>query len=413
MKKFISAMLAAGLAFTMAFGAAAECEESAEGAGAATEFTVLTDVAPGSWYYAEVSAMAASGVIDGYGDGSFRPERIVTVAEAVTMTARMTGAETGEADGYWCGVQMDNAYRSGWISEADAARTEMDKPVTRELACKIISAALALSYPAGTVLPFTDAGEVGPGYLSSVMAMYANGLIAGYEDGTLRPQDTLTRAQAAALLYRAAHLGAEAGEDFVTAEGYSAGQIIDYYCDVGLGAEYGGDEDVVIKWAVPIRYSISGNATDDDLERLSALVEALNAVPGFPGISPAGDSESANVRISFVNTEAMAAECGGAYNGYVTVNWNGKHEITSGVIYYNSEIAQELRNSVIVEELCQCLGLLTDTYDHPESVFYQYHTDADWPCALDWAIIELLYRSELVPGMDEGAVRGAAAAIVR
>ena len=65
--------------------------------------------------------MVAAGYIDGYEDGTFRPDRTVTVAEAVTMTARMTGAATGEADGYWGGLQMDNAYRSGWISEDDVA----------------------------------------------------------------------------------------------------------------------------------------------------------------------------------------------------------------------------------------------------------------------------------------------------
>ena len=66
-----------------------------------------------------------------------------------------------------------------------------------------------------------------------------------------------------------------------------------------------------------------------------------------------------------------------------------------------------------MEELCQSLGLLNDTYDYPESIFYQYHTETDWPTSLDWAIIELLYRTEIRPGMDESAVRTAAADIVR
>ena len=74
--------------------------------------------------------------------------------------------------------------------------------------------------------------------------------------------------------------------------------------------------------------------------------------------------------------------------------------------------AQDLRNAVIVEELCQGLGLLNDTYDYPESIFYQYHTDTSWPTTLDWALIQLLYRSEITPGMDESAVRAAAASLV-
>ena len=123
-------------------------------------------------------------------------------------------------------------------------------------------------------------------------------------------------------------------------------------------------------------------------------------------------AEAANLRISFVDAGTMLANTGSDFNGYVRVSWND-HNIYSGDIYYLSDLTQERRNGVIVEELCQALGLLTDTYDYPESIFHQYYTDADWPCPLDWAIIELLYRSEIRPGMDESAVRSAAADIVR
>ena len=115
-------------------------------------------------------------------------------------------------------------------------------PVTRELACKIIAAALGLGYPAGTVLPFSDADSVGDAYKGSVMALYASGLLDGYEDGTLRPQDTLTRAQAASLLYRAVHMGDGSGGGLITAAGYAPCEIINYFCDVALGAEYGETE---------------------------------------------------------------------------------------------------------------------------------------------------------------------------
>ena len=194
MKKILSGIIAGTLALTLSLGAHADAVN-------------LTDVTPGTWFYNEVSAMVAAGYIDGYEDGTFRPDQTVTVVEAVTMAARMTGAPTGEAEGYWGGLQMDNAYRSGWITEDDVPRGSYDGPVTRELACKIIAAALGLGYPAGTVLPFADSQSVGDEYIGSVMALYANGLLDGYEDNTLRPQATLTRAQAATLLYRAAGVG--------------------------------------------------------------------------------------------------------------------------------------------------------------------------------------------------------------
>ena len=398
MKKLFSGIVAASVVLTLAVSAYADAN--------------LTDVTPGSWFYNEVSEMVASGYIDGYEDGTFKPDRTVTIAEFVTMAARMAGAPTGEAEDYWGGLQMDHAYRSGWISESDVARGEYDVPVTRELACKIIAAALGLSYPAGTVLPFTDSDSIGNSYLSSVMALYANGLLDGYEDGTLRPQATLTRAQAATLLYRAVHSGDDPDDNYISAEGFTAAQITDYFCDVALEVEYGETDHTVIKWDRPIYYYISGAATETDLAQITALTDALNDITGFPGISAVDSAESANLIISFVDSAGMLSAAGDNFNGYVTVSWSNSN-ITSGSIYYSTDISQELRSAVIVEELCQSLGLLNDTYDYPESIFYQYHTETDWPTSLDWAIIELLYRTEIRPGMDESAVRTAAADIVR
>lgn len=399
MKKIFSGIVAASVVLTLAVSAYADAN--------------LTDVTPGSWFYNEVSEMVASGYIDGYEDGTFKPDRTVTIAEFVTMAARMAGAPTGEAEDYWGGLQMDHAYRSGWISESDVARGEYDVPVTRELACKIIAAALGLGYPAGTVLEFTDSGDIGSDYLGSVMALYANGLLDGYEDNTLRPQATLTRAQAATLLYRASHIGDEPEETApaITAAGYTADQIINYFCDVALGAEYGDAGENVIKWVEPFTYYIEGESTDADLAQINALIEAINRVPGFPGMSEAGRVESADLTIHFVDADGIIAATGNSYNGYVNIWWSD-YCIENGDIYYRTDITQELRNAVIVEELCQSLGLLTDTYDHPESIFYQYHTDTAWPTTLDWAVIQLLYRSEITPGMDEEAVREAAAALV-
>ena len=402
MKKILSGLAALALVCALSAGAYADSS--------------LTDVTPGSWFYNEVSEMVAAGIIDGYEDGTFRPDRTVTVSEAVTMAARITGAPTGELDGFWAGVQMDHAYRSGWISESDVPRGSFNTAVTRELACKIIAAAFGIGYPAGTTLPFADAGSIGESYTGSVLSLYANGLLNGFEDGTLRPQDTLTRAQAATLLYRADRLASgepESENSVITAAGYSAQEVIDYFCEVALGSEYGDAEEVVIRWAQPVYYSISGPATDADLSLIGRLCDALNLIPGFPGIHEAQDEVSANLKIRFVSSEDMYSLTGDFFNGYVTVWYSGEYSIYDGEIYYLSTIDQESRNPVIVEELIQSLGLLTDSYDYPESIFYQYHTDTDWPTTLDWALVQLLYSDALRPGMYESAVRTAAAALVR
>lgn len=375
----------------------------------------FTDIQPGSWYYKEVIDMAADGIIDGYEDGSFRPERTVTVAEAVTMAARSVGAPTGELDGFWGGIQMDHAYRSGWISESDVTRSQYNEPVTRELACKIIASAFGIGYQANTVLPFTDAGSIKQSYTGSVLAMYSNGLIDGFEDGTFRPQSTLTRAQAAAMLYRANHIGETPDNDgYISASGYTADEIIDYFCSVALGAEEGEDFNHVIRWSSPTTCYVGGDYTSADIEKLDSLFASLNAVPGFPGIYRVDTETESTLQIYFVDNATMAGMFGGGYEGHVQINWyNASNEVYSGTIYISSELDRNTRDSVIVEETVQSLGLLKDTYDHPESIFYQYGSSVVWPCELDWAVINLLYSDAIRPGMTESDVKTAAASVVR
>ena len=159
MKKLLSAALAALLAVSAAATAAL-----AEGAQ-------LSDVPEGAWYAEEVNEMVAAGYISGYEDGSFRPDNEVSLAEFVTMTARCQGLETGEEYGHWAGVQMRNAYDSGWLTEEDAAWTEFNTPVTRELASRILGAALELETGDASALKFTDSAGVNSAYAPYVAAM--------------------------------------------------------------------------------------------------------------------------------------------------------------------------------------------------------------------------------------------------
>ena len=58
-----------------------------------TETVSFTDVpdSGGPWYAQSVRRLAQAGVIHGYGDGSFRPQKNVTRAEAVAMLNRFFG----------------------------------------------------------------------------------------------------------------------------------------------------------------------------------------------------------------------------------------------------------------------------------------------------------------------------------
>lgn len=157
----------------------------------------FSDVPEGRWYSDEIAAMSAAGYIDGYEDGTFRPEGEVSVPEFVTITARCLGLPTGAQDGRWAGVQLEYALENGWLD----AREQAEGAVSRQLAAKILVCALGLA-PDGEA-PFTDAGDILAPYAGYVAAAWGAELMEGFEDGSFRPEKALSRAEAAVLISRA------------------------------------------------------------------------------------------------------------------------------------------------------------------------------------------------------------------
>lgn len=100
------------------------------------------DVADDAWYNEYVSYLANLGVIEGYEDGTFRPEEAITRQEFATMLAQL-----GEV------------------------------------------------LPAGE-MPFTDVSAEEQWGIDYIYTTYANGWVEGYEDGTFRPDNWITRAEA-------------------------------------------------------------------------------------------------------------------------------------------------------------------------------------------------------------------------
>ena len=369
----------------------------------------FTDVPENSWYYREVNEMVDAGYLNGYPDGSFRGDDPVTLAEFLTILARVQGVPCGSQGGHWAGQQIDAALRLGWMSSGDLLVTGVDEYLPRQFAAKILVLALGVEDAPDTIrLPFGDVGQIDAAYYPYVEAAYAAGLFVGDTEGNFSPQGYIVRGAAAVLIYRAEHGGTTppAPGGTISHEGYTADQVKGHFSNCALGAEYGNGIRVVKKWTQPIYYTYSGTPLSGDTAYLERFMEALNGIYGFPGIYPAADGQSANLTIHFVRDEAEMY----ALTGYQNVNglasiWygTGTYEITRGRVVYTNDIDAGERRSVLIEELYQVMGILNDSYDYPESIIYQFYTDAQWPCTLDWAIMELLYHPDMRCGMNESA----------
>jgi len=193
-------------------------------------------------------------------------------------------------------------------------------------------------------------------------------------------------------------------------EGYQITEIYDYFCEVALSSEYfygDGNAAAIQKWAEPIYYSISGECTDQDLAVIENFAAEINRIYGFPGMYPANDEGSANLKLFFLEPEEfrLAAErVVAGEDSHGIANWhffNESNEIYACEIYHRTDIEQHVRNSVILEEFVNGFGLGNDTALRTDSIIYAYYSEPQSLSEMDWLLLRLLYHPDMKCGLEE------------
>lgn len=185
-------------------------------------------------------------------------------------------------------------------------------------------------------------------------------------------------------------------------------EALEYFREIAFGSEYGVADSRVRKWARPIMAAIHGEPTNEDMVTLQMVMDSLNTVPGFPGISLV--SEKANMDIHFVPLAGMDR----AVPGYVEGNWGfftvrfGKDGIVEATVAIAIDVTdQQARNHLLFEEVVQSTGLMKDSDRYDDSIFYGRWTTVQQPTALDWELVRMLYLPELTLGMGMEDAMGA------
>jgi len=189
---------------------------------------------------------------------------------------------------------------------------------------------------------------------------------------------------------------------------YTVQQIREYFEEVVLAVEYShgeGNAALVQKWTEPILYRFFGQPTEEDLTVLNSLFDRLNQIPGFPGIYEAAEGDTEQLRLSFLEPDIFrmsyssvidGEEASGATEFWYYIDTN---EIYSARIGYRTDIDQSIRNSVLVEEIINTLGI-SDTVLREDSVTYQYSDFNTELSDVDWILLNLLYDPAVPCGTD-------------
>lgn len=162
-----------------------------------------------TWAKASIEKMTAKGIINGYSDGTFKPEQSVTRAEMAKMIAVLLGLSADGksifedvADGEWFSGYVTAVAQSG-IVKGSGGRFMPSEYITRQDTAVMI--ARALEFNGKTVAAdtprFADNNLIAD-YATPYVGVLANMGVVNGSDGKFMPLSNITRAETAALLDR-------------------------------------------------------------------------------------------------------------------------------------------------------------------------------------------------------------------
>ncbi|MBB6635005.1 S-layer homology domain-containing protein [Cohnella thailandensis] len=114
--------------------------------------------------------------------------------------------------GHWAENEIKAAAEAGIVKGFEDGTFKPNKSVTRSEFLAMLASGLKLSGEEASLSGFSDAGEVGAWAAPALSQVVKAGILHGYSDGTLRPNEELNRAQLAALLSNALGQAAESNE---------------------------------------------------------------------------------------------------------------------------------------------------------------------------------------------------------
>jgi len=170
------------------------------------------DVDSSHWALPYINKLSDEGVINGYDDGTFKPEGTVKRSEFIKLVMAAVWPVYVDLDevptnfDHWVAPYVAMAEIDGIIDAGEYTLENVEEPITRLEMVRIITNADI--YEKGNdpkfdgLLPFVDIGSMELMDRSLLTHAVTRGLIKGYDDGTFKPEKTMTRAEAATMIYR-------------------------------------------------------------------------------------------------------------------------------------------------------------------------------------------------------------------
>jgi len=174
------------------------------------------------WQWAQESIyyFAEQGIVNGVGDGRFAPGEkvtreqfakmlVLTFSAQLSMPAEPTFADVPKEKWSYPYIETAKEFLTGYANPFGGKMSfQPTMAATREDIAVALVRMMGLTDkdardPGYARRVFNDAGDISPGLVPYISIAAERGLIAGYPDGTFRPNQSITRAETVVLLHRA------------------------------------------------------------------------------------------------------------------------------------------------------------------------------------------------------------------
>jgi S-layer homology domain len=177
--------------------------------------TFFSDVSRSYWAQPFIERLAKEGVMNGFADGTFKPDQPVTRAQFAVILRSAFSEDPVRKNRtfkdvpakHWASAAINKAYTTGFMSGYSDNSFRPDLKITKAQTLVFLANGLQLEVPRRanrTLSVYRDADEIADTDRNPVAAATANKLVVNYPKiDFLNPNDEMTRAEVAAVVYQA------------------------------------------------------------------------------------------------------------------------------------------------------------------------------------------------------------------
>jgi hypothetical protein len=171
-------------------------------------------------------------------------------------------------------------------------------------------------------------------------------------------------------------------------------EAFNYLYEVCFFDEVGKKKVHLAKWKENVKYYVSGRPSEQDIEMVMKAIIKLNDLKLPITFQLVKRRDDSNVSIYFGDTVSLKPL--GLINNFeglsIVTSTNGIID-SAKILISDHSINLLKKESVILEEMTQVIGLTADSYTYPESLFYDGENSVIKFQPLDIEMIQLLYDS--------------------